>query len=233
MKKRTEMKEHPILFSAPMVRANREGRKNQTRRIMSFCDGLSCEEIDEFEFRCLQEYEDGTYRAIFDTDDEPFSVVCRYGRPGDHLWVRESWSTERMFPNALEEPNRSSFTKMRYIYKADEKDHIHKLIKWHPSIHMAREASRNLLEVVDIRVERLQDITDYDCGAEGIERERDGFKCYEIIHGGKHKGDFHPWNVVPNAKIKTSYQQLWESINGPDSWKQNPWVWVIEFKRID
>lgn len=135
------IKERPILFSAPMVRAILEGRKTQTRRIIKsrknnsiFMGGWT----DSF---------------ILDEGNREWTLSeCPYGQPGDHLWVRESWQ---------------KFGK-EYAYAATDGD-IYPETKWRPSIHMPRAASRLTLEITDIRAERLHDITEADAIAEGCE----------------------------------------------------------------
>ena len=91
------------------------------------------------------------------------------------------------------------------------------MVGWKPSIHMPRWASRITLEITGVRVERLQDISPEDCWAEGIQEMRDA---------GDENGELR-------GSVKQDYQALWESINGPGSWNANPWVWVVEFKRLE
>lgn len=181
------MKERPILFSAPMVRSILEGRKTQTRRVIKQ-PGLDMVEsvID--------------YNGYFtwDTFDYDLRPLCPYGHPGDRLWVRETFGI-------------SAHNGVVPFYKATEA--IALVYKWKPSIHMPRWASRITLEIVNVRVERLQDISAEDCIAEGVLstlREHDAV-----------------------IDLRDKYRALWESINGPGSWEINPWAWVIEFKRID
>lgn len=132
-------------------------------------------------------------------------MVCPYGQPGERLWVREN------------------FSKLEHgttVYQADA-GWIPGAIKWKPSIHMPRVASRILLEIVSVRVERLQDISEADAVAEGIHASPAlGEPAYlDYINGG----------LVEPIK---SYRSLWQKINGPDSWAANPWVWVVEFKLV-
>ena len=132
-----------------------------------------------------------------------------YGQPGDRLWVREGWYCDG--------------TKIEYRGDYPNPYPAKKVIKgyWQLSSHMRRHHSRITLEVVSVRVERLQDITEADAIAEGVERltEDDGWRCYLNERGG-----------YTNAI--TSFRSLWESINGPGSWAANPWVWRVEFKRV-
>lgn len=202
------MKERPILFSAPMVRALRAGTKTQTRRV------VKDRHIDAAPPACFFQW---------------LRERCPYGQTGDRLWVRETWQHSN-FPLG---PYDESCT---VFYRADYMDDPHgpdgekspegRYRNWEPSIHMFRSASRILLEVTAIRVERLQDISAADAVAEGIARDGDG---YERFH------------VDPDAPVGQSftrnpvlaYRGLWESINGVGAWDKNPWVWVIEFKRVE
>lgn len=151
-------------------------------------------------------------------------MKCPYGKPGDRLWVRESFGI-----------GRSSGLFYYKIYAYDPQPSVirnHKSFfdKWKPSIHMPKSACRIWLEVVSVRVERLQEITEQDAVAEGIEGRPHSedpslwlWKDYSFKDRFAHGSN---WNSI------TSFRTLWQSINGPDSWIANPWVWVIEFKRI-
>ena len=188
------MKYIPILFSTPMVQAIMEGRKTQTRRV------------------CKHQY--WSYHEIVDvnvngiTQKVDRSVSCPYGKVGDVLWVREGWAPLGEYPNNT------------YMYKADTHQPYS---KWKPSIHMPKEACRIFLEITNIRVERLQDISDKDAIAEGIERMQGVFWWKNYLN-----------DPLPGTSSPTvSFCTLWQSINGKESLKSNPWVWVIEFKRIE
>jgi hypothetical protein len=181
------MKERPILFSAPMVRAILEGRKTQTRRIVKpQPDGIRAK-FHHFDFVGQAVFTDGSY------------VQCPYGKPGDRLWVRESFSR-----SPLGVLYRADFVKTARASRWGD--------RWRPSIHMPRVASRILLEITDVRVERLNEITEKDASAEGVSAD--------VFLGDT------PTAIVP-------FCMLWESIHGPGSWEKNPWVWVIEFKIIE
>lgn len=213
----------PILFSTEMVQAILDGRKTQTRRIVKARKGESLkyelweDEIRKPNIEPIIYSGGGAYSLIDNTH------LCPYGEPGDVLWVRESWA----------------YTGIYYIYKAngdkfwlDEnyEESVQK-IKWRPSIHMPKEASRVFLKVKSIRVERLQDITEEDAIAEGVLTlgiwESDNHRYWQnYLEAGKDDQD-----VCISAK--ESFKTLWQSINGPDSWEANPWVWVIKFKRIE
>jgi hypothetical protein len=203
------MKERPILFSTEMVNAILEGRKTMTRRFVK-------PQLDE------NLHLNRDYIAEY---DEGVLVKCPYGQPGDRLWVRESF--------CLSQPKDPETYYFRYkcgIHPysenpASEKYDFSSPDKWKPSIHMPREASRILLEVVSVRVERLKDITEEDALNEGVESyfsemfQDTRFKCYSI------KDNY--WRCA-----KSSFKSLWVKINGNGSWKINPWVWVVEFRRL-
>jgi hypothetical protein len=142
-------------------------------------------------------------------------TVCPYGHPGDHLWVRETWNRTNPWGEGG----------LVFYRATDESKYPHAV--WKPSIHMARIDSRINLEIVAVRVERLKDISEDDAMAEGVEYDQGweeepgwGFRDYST------DSDF----VFADARH--SYRSLWESINGPQSWDANPWVWVVEFKRV-
>lgn len=213
------MKERPILFSAPMIRAILAGQKTQTRRVVKptpdFVAG------------------NGSIVARFTPDDQKLgrlgeTIKCPYGQPSDRLWVRETWQHANS-PHGPYEPGCSCF------YRADYWDDPHgmdgekspegKYRTWIPSIHMPRSVSRILLEVVSVRVERLNDISESDCWAEGIEEVMHLFDGESQAHMAKRLG-------LCLEDAKPLYAQLWESINGRGSWDANPWVWVVEFKQI-
>lgn len=193
------MKERPIIFSGPMVRAILEGRKTQTRRVM---------------------------KTPPDTFEDAASVLsaCPFGKAGDRLWVRETWSvyTDGHARGKGDEV---------ILYRADDSAYwnMHPLEhmeaefnplrdacdfspKWRPSIHMPRWASRITLEIASVRVELLQAISEADAKAEGTTPDR--------------------YTDHPRGIYYTAFAELWKSINGPDSWSLNPWVWVIEFEKV-
>ena len=199
------MKERPILFSGQMVRAILEGRKTQTRRIVK-----PQPTKDYVTLMPLSGELVGVTKHGGPIDNRGW-LHCPYGKPGDRLWVRET--------HAWYDPAQTVY------YKASETDWTY--LPWRPSIHMPRWASRINLEVVSVRVERLQDISEEDAMSEGIEsweeRGVDDAQDYyrDYVTGG------HVYNA------KDSFRSLWQSINGPGSWEANPWVWVVEFKRIE
>lgn len=204
------MKERPILFNTLMVRALLEGRKTQTRRIAKICKDpdLGCEL---------------TPGELSRLDQDVIERACPHGRIGDRLWVRETWCDTRV--GGFDRPahykvdigNPSEANDIRLSYG----------LPWIPSIHMPRWASRITLEITGVRIERLQDITEEDAKAEGIEREEGSayWKNYETGPGWRY------WE----SPIQ-SFRTLWDSIYGGDPaqcWDANPWVWVNEFRRVE
>jgi hypothetical protein len=211
------MREHPILFNDDMVRAILAGRKTQTRRVIkpqpTKRDNLNWVDAGEASF-C-----NGTHEKAAKCKDNSV-IKSPYGGPGDRLWVREAWCRDYHADGI-------------FGYRADElnPDHKHTLkeIKWTPSIHMPRWASRILLEVTNVRVERVQDISREDVISEGlssIEVELRGERL--PIH--KHAFENHKYAFENH---KHAFAKLWDSINGKKpgrSWSANPWVWVIDFE---
>lgn len=201
------MKERPILFSAPMVRALLDGSKSQTRRLVKPQPRAETEPVRP-ESR-------GSAKWVFMADADRSTrfafgdVRCPFGVPGDRLWVRETFSP---YIDA-------SALKSRATYRADGSGLLPRQ-RWFPSIHMPRWASRITLEVTDVRVERLTSISEADTVAEGIERHVDDGVAY---YGPLNEG---------HAVAQVAFERLWESINGAGSWDANPWVWVISFRKV-
>ena len=211
------MKERPIIFNGPMVRAILSGTKTQTRRVLK---------------------PDGKYRldVVCPADGGP--PRCHYGHPGDRLWVRETWQgplideeLEEEFYQSSDYFKKSAFCTYRATGSLDAINADGEELGWRPPLHMPRWASRITLEITDVRVERLKDISEADAIAEGVQgypfRPEDGWPiCTGYMVGDDDgKTTLHP-------KPQDPYRLLWESINGPGSWNADPWVWVIEFKRI-
>jgi len=205
------MKERPILFSGPMVRAILDGRKTQTRRIVK-PKPLHEEFVVCKYHKTLVDKKGNTYPSdvdhfgICDVDGE-WSIECPYGQVGDRLWVREAFAdvpcpADEPHPRLRIGPNGEGIT-----WKADWTSNPSGF-KWKPSIHMPRWASRITLEITEVAVERLNDISYDDCINEG-------------------------WHPACGQGADFWYQELWNEINGPDSWAANPWVWVVSFKRIE
>lgn len=199
------MKEWPILFSAPMVRAILDGSKTQTRRVAKRTAAGHVKET-------------GGHRRWHIADFDAY-LACPYGQPGDRLWVRETWAAPHSEDGRP--PRAIQCDQMRIHYLASEGRGG---LVWRPSIHMPRWASRITLEITGVRVERLQEISEADAIAEGIERSYDQWRDYRTDQAVNYPGAATPID---------SYRTLWEEINGPDSWDANPWVWVVDFKRLE
>jgi len=204
------MKEHPIPFNAEMVRAILDGRKTQTRRPVKHClkanVGDACNVRWCGERNHWQEYAAGG--AWLD-------LKCPHGVPGDRLWVRE---THRQLSGWWGEHQRAAPLEYRASWETRSD------IPWRRSIHMPRWASRITLEVTAVRVERVQDVSEADAKAEGItplDGELGGLGDYLAASTG--------------CKYKPAFSAIWDSIytkHGFD-WDANPWVWVVEFRRLE
>lgn len=217
------MKERPILFSTPMVKAILEGRKTVTRRIIK-PQPLPCNHgsFTEAEWRNLptewhffDDNPDEWYCALCGNgvDGGGNGMKCRYGTEGDILWVRETWCRDLDVEGG-------------FLYKATEPEaeDDEGRSPWKPSIHMPRVACRLNLKVLSIRVERLHDITEEDAIREGIEvLHKDGEPVFYK--------NYLPVDTIATTNPLASFLSLWVSINGPKSWDSNPWVWRIEFER--
>lgn len=202
------MKERPILFSAPMVRAILAGTKTQTRRVVKFNIAGNA----------------ALGRKSWHIDDPNAVLACPYGQPGDQLWVRETfaeWIDRELFTGRplsviayragrqwrrRPEGTPPSLPIDQWELFWDD-DYKPQNLPWRPSIFMPRARSRITLEVTEVRVQRLQDITAKDAWAEGI----------------AHSPDVNPVH---------EFQDLWGSINGASSWDANPWVWVVSFQQV-
>ncbi|HBS7490690.1 TPA: hypothetical protein ACVY15_003319 [Klebsiella pneumoniae] len=208
------MKERGMIFNGEMVRAILDGRKTQTRRPIKW---------KQTRFTEIGEREDGS-KWPWSEDAEhacDFWHPCPFGSVGDRIWVRETFQGPLfdydLMDNYCKYP--TPFKKPEFcVYKADgvpapefydADDELH--CCWRPSIHMPRWASRILLEITDVRVERLKSISDGDAIREGCST-----------------ADMKSGDCVADV-----FARLWASIYGSDSWNANPWVWVIEFKRVE
>lgn len=219
------MKERPIIFSGPMVRAVLDDRKTQTRRIVKFNAAGRVQAAG------------GYYN--WHPDDPDAVAACPYGRAGDHLWVRETWYCDHFQLQRgpyLEVPQAKEllYYRARDAVRPDERECWSGFAgetmtpPWKSPIHMPRWASRITLKITGIRIERLNDISDSDCIAEGI---FNGEYDPGIADGGK-----PGWCYGPNLYAGTprhAYELLWESIHGKGSWELNPRVWVVTFERVD
>ena len=231
-------KERPILFKGEMVRAILNGRKTMTRRVVkpqpkgeTSHARYWCEETGEWEWM---------YNAV--TAHPGRGFFCPYGKTGDRLWVRETFRLSTREDCTCYEPCycRTGVP----IYRVDM-DHGEE--NWKPSIFMPRWASRILLEVTDVRIERLQDITEKDALAEGTSCPVtiDGAPLINISHRPSAAEFLNEHNLARFSKgenlgtpfdednwIIAHFAALWESINGDGSWDANPYVWMVEFKRV-
>lgn len=222
--------ERPILFKGPLVRAILEGRKTQTRRVVK---GAALEWLVEF---------DPSFVA------EPDNGLCPLGQPGDRLWVRETWSAQKNRP----------LSQGALFYRATDGDTcpgkqmplnwVERERRWRPSIHMPRWACRLVLEITDVRVQRLQDISPEDVLAEGVSVPVDqdtGHFLLDVsskfapskylattddnvmVQRGRGGG---LTTALHNHLLPAHFASLWETINGAGSWDSNPWVWAITFR---
>jgi hypothetical protein len=202
------MKERPILFSAPMVRALLAGTKTQTRRVAKFNYAGRLEKAGKQWHR-----------------DDPNAVnACPYGQPGDRLWCKETWRTTRGLDHC--KPTGLGFG-AAIRYEGDQWRPGFGLVdpgKLRPSLFMRRWMSRITLEITEIRVERLQSISEADAEAEGVTpASRDHTAAAVAYIFGAKEFQAH----------KSAYATLWEQLNGAGSWALNPWVWVVSFKRVE
>jgi hypothetical protein len=217
------MKERGILMSAPMVVATLRDidPKEQTRRAVKPQPSRSSDSA----FMGV----DGIWRFSHPTARGPVSheaddVRCPYGKPGDRLWVREAWKAHTTFDHLppRDIPQSHVWYMANEGYKAES--------RYRHGMFMPRWASRITLEITDVHVERLQDISEADCVAEGIQissKVRRSDTCYGIYECLMPDGKTHF-----NDSAYSLYRTLWEQINGAGSWAANPWVWVVEFKRV-
>ncbi len=215
------MKEHPILFKGEMVTAILEGRKTQTRRLIkpqpfSTADGSWHIELNP--------------RVGFNSQRTLRNMLpyhCPHGQPGDRLWVKETWAIicNAALPLCSCETDEERKVNHYVEYRADtgnpypgewpedEAKGNDEAPKWKSSMFMPRWASRITLEIVNVRVERLQDIDNHESWKEGIQ-------------------EFGKW-IENEGVARDEYARLWNRINGAGSWEENPWVWVVEFKRVE
>lgn len=219
------MKERGMIFNGEMVRAILDGRKTQTRRIMK-PQPEPCPRGGHW-------WPSNVFKTMLHVEEEMqngkggwgglVGDACPFGDVGDRIWVRETWAEAGASAPDLK------------LYRANYPEHVPSIyenvppaeeIRWTPSIHMPRTASRILLEITDVRVERLNAISEEDAEAEGIDMEAlyDSQDCYDCI--ADH-------NMTGRPTVTGAFKYLWESIYGADSWRANPWVWVIEFKRVE
>lgn len=221
------MKEIPILFSTPMVQAIQENRKDKTRRLNNL------QEInlkpDDWIFQGWVN-DSKQLKAFFENKNTPLvqSVKCPW-KPGDRLWVRETWAWNPS--RNCEQECMSCKTVWKdemgcFAYRASVDNIVADEWKWKPSIHMPKSAARIWLEVTDVRVERLQEITVEDVISEGLEADNEirnpDLSTHESIKN---------WNLAWAHHV---FRELWDHLNAKRGygWETNPWLWVVSFRRV-
>lgn len=214
-------KERPILFSGPMVRALLDGRKTQTRRV------IKPQPDSVKNFGRAVPYRRASPPQDMASEKYEVPIVCPYGAPGDRLWVKETWGLNDTIyggDQPIPKARPADLPPQGLVFFATEDDtEIRNELRWRPSIHMPRWASRLTLEITEVRVERLQDISKSDAEAEGIREPSLG----EWVETGL-------WQVRrTQCEAVTTYCALWESINGAGSWDANPWVWAVSFRVLE
>lgn len=235
----------PMLFKTAMVQALLAGTKTQTRRLVK-------PQPDTSDDRPLEIWHG--WPSLARSGEQYHNITPPYGRPGDVIWVRETWWSG--YPYEGDEPQ---YERLEYWYKADTGDArpgdvsdewcynefgLNKECwpRWKSSMFMPREACRLFLEITDIRVEQLQDISESDAVAEGVDYAEFSTKTEGVDMGldevrwrdYAHSG----WPHAEKSQLMYgsavgSYRSLWEQINGYESWDRNEWVWVVTFKRIE
>lgn len=214
------MTERGMIFNAEMVRAILDGRKTQTRRPIKW---------KQTRFTEIGEREDGS-KWPWSEDAEhacDFWHPCPFGAVGDRIWVRETWARYNIDQDSHD-----------MAYRATIPEDWPESGRWRPSIHMPRWASRITLEITDVRVERLNAISEQDAQSEGVHTEvwdqtvvaRNYAAIDEFF---QFWSEDMPHYVEMNQLYRSSFRSLWESIYGAENWQANPWVWVIEFKRVE
>ncbi|ELT6814189.1 hypothetical protein R9C70_000593 [Klebsiella pneumoniae] len=240
------MTERGMIFNAEMVRAILDGRKTQTRRIMK-PQPEPCPRGGHW-------WPSNVFKTMLHVEEEMqngkggwgglVGDACPFGDVGDRIWVREAYR----FPASLDDISPTGVGEMAvatgyrkpwaptfYEFTGTFSDgwkgfetppKVSDAGKLRPSIHMPRWASRILLEITDVRVERLNAISEEDAEEEGIDMEAlyDSQDCYDCI--ADH-------NMTGRPTVTGAFKYLWESIYGDESWKANPWVWVITFRRVE
>ncbi len=204
------MNEKPILFNSEMVNAILSGRKTQTRRIMG--NQPAGQDLETVHVRHNDDFNFQWYGNLGESSYFP----CPLGKPGDQLWVRETFAAGLCTESTLA---------YRATHKTEDlEEGWGETIKWTPSIHMPRWASRINLLITGVRVERLNDISEQDAISEGLE-------CY-VDDGVPYYGPFNNGDCRPDVV----FRGLWDSIYGQkegENWQANPWVWVINFERME
>lgn len=238
------MTERGMIFNSEMVRAILDGRKTQTRREVKLNLDIAClattydwaaslaanhyQGLTEEQIQQKAESLRGVIHPVILGNGQMVSIICPHGKPGDRIWVRETFCPvdDTQYGGEKWVDYRAT-PKFEASHPAgwDSAPNDAEALKWRPSIHMPRWASRILLEITNVGVQRLQDISSGDAVREGIcQLPASGRYC--LSPGDQYFGG-------ASHSAKEVYSWLWSSIYGEESWKANPWVWVIEFKRIE
>lgn len=247
------VKQSPILFSTDMVQAILEGRKGQTRRVMKPQPKAMNEEftmpmpVSEFN-KLLRLQENKGYKRLYAQGPLTGMLVpnCPFGKTGDLLWVREKFRLEEAFEYEGEE------YPAKYWYYASTPEKVTCIdgeledrdnYRWKPSIHMPKAACRIWLEIVNVKAELLQDITKEQIISEGVRIPMNGTNialklgeensALNFMPEGFMAKDYTGPQITEDMIFKAHWAELWCKINGRESWDANPWVWVIEFKRVE
>lgn len=212
------MRERPILFSGPMVRAILDGRKTQTRRAVKLRNVNGAIHSAQWRFSHLGwDFHHDRAQGIYTNT----ITGCPYGVPGDRLWVRETWASVTERDDLPARPMYEADPVLgacKVLYRASDDDGLTEQgFRWRPSIHMPRWASRLTLTITDVRVERVQEISDSDVAAEGFPlsgADRASLKC-------------SPPPIAP----RNQFVSLWHTLNAKRGygWTVNPWVWALTF----
>ncbi|MEN4604112.1 hypothetical protein ABEG90_16005 [Pantoea agglomerans] len=216
------MRERPIIFNADMVRAVLDGRKTQTRRIMREQPEVIPKEDEHGKPGFWIPFNAG--KTMVRNDD--MHIACPFGLKGDRLWMRETFRVHSRATDVAtlvyKASEQQSWTQQTHRVPIEKCNKPAVVDKWTPSIHMPRWASRITLEITCVRVERMYDISEADARAEGVEQLRGGFWRH-----------YQPGWTQHQLSARGSFVTLWKSIYGEESWQANPWVWVVEFKRVE
>lgn len=220
------MNEKPILFNAEMVNAILSGRKTQTRRIMR-----DQPEVIPPEDECgVPGYWIPYNAGKTMVRNEMMTITCPLGAVGDQLWVRECFRVHSRATDVAtlvyRASERNSWTEQTRRVPVSDCNRPVSPEKWTPAIHMPRWASRINLLITGVRVERLNDISDADAMSEGIDADR-------LAESQDHYDCIADHNMTGRPTAKGYFSSLWQSIYGEENWEANPWVWVINFERME
>lgn len=227
--------EIPLLFQTEMVQATIADRKTQTRRTKGLSLNINPHLKKEWKYTRCYLGPDTKDNLVWMADarniptGKGYGDICPYGKPGDLLWVRETWA--KLIEHYKDGSLLYQPEGFKYVFKADGVF----MKSWKPSIHMPKAACRLWLMVEEIRVERVQDISEADAVAEGIESQfihlfqELRYRCYSSKNKTPYQGFPQHWASNWREPI-SSFQSLWISINGKASWDANLWVWVVKFR---